>query len=230
MVAAERARFGDLRVRLLTSLAAAALAFACVWFGGLPMAALVVAAAALMVVELRRITGTGNRSDALVWFAGGVAYVAVAALAFLWLRAQEPYGFLSILWAALVVVSTDVGGYFAGRTFGGPKLWPRVSPKKTWSGLAGGVGLAAIVGAIFSWATTGTYFWEVCTVSAAAAVLSQAGDMGESALKRHFGVKDAGRLLPGHGGLLDRLDGHMAAVMVAAAVTAVRGGQAVFIW
>ncbi len=142
---------------------------------------------------------------------------------------MEPYGFLSIIWAAMVVIAADVGGYFAGRTIGGPKLWPAVSPNKTWAGLLGGIALAFLVGGMFSGATTGTYFYQVCTVSALAALLAQAGDLAESALKRHFGVKDAGTLIPGHGGLLDRLDGHMAAILVAAVVTFSRD-QAVFVW
>jgi len=145
------------------------------------------------------------------------------------LRAVEPFGFLSIVWAALVVVSADVGGYFAGRSIGGPKLWPRVSPKKTWAGLGGGVVLAFFVGGLFSWATTGTYFYQVCVVSMVAAVVAQGGDLAESALKRHFGVKDASSLIPGHGGALDRLDGHMAAILVATLVTFWRGAP-VFVW
>jgi phosphatidate cytidylyltransferase len=95
--------------------------------------------------------------------------------------------------------------------------------------MGGGVALAFLVGGLFSWATTGTYFIQVCVVSMIAAVVSQAGDLAESALKRHFEVKDASSLIPGHGGVLDRLDGHMAAILVAAAFTAWRD-QAVFIW
>lgn len=159
----------------------------------------------------------------------GTIYIGTAGIAFVALRDVEPYGFLSILWAALVVVAADVGGYFAGRMIGGAKLWPAVSPKKTWAGLGGGVVLAFLVGGVFSWSTNGTYFHEVCTVSAIAAVLSQGGDLAESALKRHFGVKDSGTLIPGHGGVLDRLDGHMAALLVVAGVTLWRG-QAVFVW
>ena len=177
-----------------------------------------------LVLDWRR----GQRGQGF-WACLGALYIGLAALALVELRAVEPYGFLSILWAALVVIAADVGGYFAGKTFGGPKLWPAISPKKTWSGILGGVVLAFLVGGVFSWATTGTYFPQVCAVSVAAAVLSQAGDLGESALKRRFGVKDAGAILPGHGGVLDRLDGHIAALLVVAGVTLWRG-EAVFIW
>ncbi|MFK7943418.1 MAG: phosphatidate cytidylyltransferase [Paracoccaceae bacterium] len=177
-----------------------------------------------LIADWRR----GDRPEGL-WSMLGASYIGLAALAFVLLREVEPFGLISIVWAALVVVAADVGGYFAGRTFGGPKLWPAVSPKKTWSGLGGAIVLAFLTGGIFSWATTGTYFLQVCAVSVVAAVLAQAGDIAESALKRHFGVKDSGTILPGHGGVLDRLDGHMAAVLVAAAVTFSRG-QPVFIW
>lgn len=175
-------------------------------------------------LDLRR-----GRREAALWAVLGTLYIGGAAMAFVGLRGFDPYGFLTIIWAALVVIAADVGGYFAGRTFGGPKLWRRVSPNKTWSGMVGGVVLASLIGGLFSWGTTGTYFLEVCTVSAVAALLSQAGDLAESALKRRFGVKDAGTLIPGHGGLLDRLDGHIPAILVAAIVTFSRG-QAVFIW
>lgn len=185
----------------------------------------IIACAAIAWVGL----GSGeDRLRATVFLAGG-AYISAAVVSFVALRSVEPFGFLSILWAGLIVVAADVGGYFAGRIIGGPKLWPAVSPKKTWAGMGGGVALAIFVGAMFSWATTGTYFYQVCTVSMIAAVLSQAGDLAESAVKRRFGVKDASGLIPGHGGVLDRLDGHTAAILVAAVVTFSRG-QPVFVW
>jgi phosphatidate cytidylyltransferase len=192
-----------------------------VWAAVLLLAGL---AAAGWALDARRGQGAVG-----AWSVAGTLYIGAAAMAFVALRGVEPYGFLSIVWAALVVIAADVGGYFAGRIIGGPKLWPAVSPNKTWAGLLGGIALAFLVGGVFSWATTGTYFYQVCTVSAVAALLAQAGDLAESALKRHFGVKDAGTLIPGHGGLLDRLDGHMAAILVAAAVTFTRE-QAVFVW
>ena len=270
-------KFADLRLRLASALAVAAVALLCVWLGGIWIALLAALAAAAMVLEWRSITANAGRpagadaaayalaagggvlllqlgpawvavlvllglavagagSDARrgrqragLWSLAGAVYIGAAGMAFVALRGFEPFGLLSIVWAALVVIAADVGGYFAGRTIGGPKLWPAVSPNKTWAGLIGGIVLAMLVGIVFSGATTGTYFYQVCTVSALAALLAQAGDLAESALKRHFGVKDAGTLMPGHGGLLDRLDGHMAAILVAAAITFTRE-QAVFIW
>jgi len=170
-----------------------------------------------------------GRQTALWWGVLGGLYLGTASIAFFWLRDTDPFGFLATVWIVIVVAASDIGGYFAGRVIGGPKLWPKVSPKKTWAGLAGAVVLAFVVGGIFSWATVGTYFKQVCTVSAAASLLAQAGDLAESAVKRHFGVKDSGRILPGHGGVLDRLDGLTAAILVAAIVTLWRG-ETIFVW
>ena len=170
-----------------------------------------------------------GRRRAMGWGLGGGAYIGAAGIGFLYLRAMEPHGFNIALWVFLVVAAADVGGYFAGRLIGGPKLWPRVSPKKTWAGVGGGVVLATGLGGLFSWASTGTNLPQVAAVSVVVAVLSQGGDLAESALKRHFGVKDSGRLLPGHGGALDRFDGLLAAVLVVALIAWWRG-QTVFIW
>ena len=224
-------KFSDLKTRLFSAVAIGLIALVCIWLGGWWIAVLAMLA---MVAMIRELWGMVMQGDAPTPGAKrvlslGILYIVAAGLAFIWLRAQDPYGFLSILWAAFVVTAADVGGYFAGRILGGPKLWPAISPKKTWAGMIGGVALAFAVGGLFSAATTGTYFLQVSIVSMIAAVVSQAGDLAESALKRHFAVKDASRLIPGHGGVLDRLDGHMAAVLVAAAFTAWRD-QAVFIW
>lgn len=192
-----------------------------------PLAGLAVLAIGVALLAGRDIAA--RRLQVALWSAGGIALVTIAAMSLRALRDFEPFGFLSAFWVILVVVAADTGGYFAGRLIGGPKLWPAVSPKKTWSGLLGGVALAFFGGGMFSWATTGTYFYEVCTVSGIAALVSVGGDLAESALKRRFGVKDSGRLLPGHGGALDRFDGLMAATLVASVVTFWRG-KTVFIW
>ena len=197
---------------------------------GVPEGGLFISCMALGVTILDRLRGHEPPDGSMTpWGGLGVLFIGTAGVLFVGLRDFPEFGFLNVLWVALVVIGADVGGYFAGRMIGGPKLWPSVSPKKTWAGLAGGVTLAFLIGGIFSWQTQGTYFQEVCAVSALAALVAQAGDLAESALKRRFGVKDSGTLIPGHGGVLDRLDGMMAATVIAGAATFWRG-EAVFIW
>jgi phosphatidate cytidylyltransferase len=157
------------------------------------------------------------------WSLPGLLVIGWACVAFVTLRAMQPFGLMTVLWIIAVVVATDVGAYAVGRAVGGPKLWPRVSPKKTWAGLAGGVGCAVAAGGLFSWATTGTNADLVCLVSAIAALVAQGGDLAESGVKRRFGVKDAGTLIPGHGGALDRLDGFLAATLAVAVSTYLHG-------
>lgn len=157
------------------------------------------------------------------WPVAGLLVIGTACVGFPLLRAMPSYGLETILWIILVVVSTDIGAYAAGRAFGGPKLWPRVSPNKTWAGLTGGIVAAMLTGGLFSWATSGTNAALVCTVSAMAALVAQGGDLAESALKRRFGVKDAGALFPGHGGALDRLDGFLAATLAVVFSTLIHG-------
>ena len=122
---------------------------------------------------------------------------------------RDIHGALWMLWLALVVVATDVFGYFGGRLIGGPKFWPRVSPKKTWSGTIAGWIAAAVVGALFAAFTNAGF--GLIVVSVLMSFASQMGDIAESAIKRHAGVKDSSTLIPGHGGLLDRFDGMLGA-------------------
>jgi phosphatidate cytidylyltransferase len=146
------------------------------------------------------------------WLTAGFVYMTAAMGALLVFRNREPEGVLLILWLVLVVVAADVGAYFVGRRVGGRKLWPAVSPGKTWSGAFGGLGAAVVVGLIFSWLVVGWHPWRMGGLSLGIAVFSQMGDLLESAVKRRFGVKDASRLIPGHGGVMDRLDGVMGGV------------------
>lgn len=155
----------------------------------------------------------------------GIAYIALALLSIVWLRFTGDAGPALFLWMVAVVVATDVGAYFAGRGFGGPKLAPRISPAKTWSGLAGGAVCAALAGILVLAAIGGGGYVWVALASAALAVVAQAGDLIESALKRHVGVKDAGKLIPGHGGVLDRLDGFLTVAPVTALMTLIAGGS-----
>ncbi|WP_342239176.1 phosphatidate cytidylyltransferase [Inquilinus sp. OTU3971] len=179
------------------------------------VAGLVVLAAATVafdiVVNLR--LGTPGRMPAL-----GLPYLGLTVVALLHLRQD---GWQPVLWLLLVVWATDIGGYIFGRWIGGPKLAPRLSPKKTWAGLVGGAGLAAVAGAA-AIAVLHRAGAALLAVPGAAllALVAQAGDLAESAVKRHYGVKDSGDLIPGHGGVLDRIDGLLAAAPVFALFTA----------
>ncbi|MEX2615981.1 MAG: phosphatidate cytidylyltransferase [Alphaproteobacteria bacterium] len=153
----------------------------------------------------------------------GSAYLGIAVLAITWLRLSLDMGGLVLLWIVAVVVATDVGAYFAGRGIGGPKLAPRVSPSKTWAGLLGGMFCAACAGWAVSRIGTGAASVFIAGAGAAFAIVAQVGDLAESAVKRHAGVKDSGTLIPGHGGILDRLDGFLAVAPAVALVTIAAG-------
>ena len=158
-----------------------------------------------------------------VWAATGFAYAAAALLASILVRKDLAHGFAALMLVLLVVWATDIGGYFAGRGIGGPKLWPRVSPKKTWAGAFGGFAASLAVATGFATFGIGKAV-PLLLVSAILSVVSQAGDLFESAVKRRFGVKDSSHLIPGHGGLLDRLDGFVAAILVAWIIGFLRHG------
>lgn len=148
-----------------------------------------------------------------LWLAAGVLYVGLPIVALLWMRGQDN-GLLFAFWGLSLVWATDIGAYFAGRTFGGPKVAPQISPNKTWSGLIGGMVGALVLGLIL--ATYAELPSRLALASPALAVLAQAGDFFESWMKRRAGVKDSGSLIPGHGGALDRLDGVVTALPAAA--------------
>ena len=165
----------------------------------------------------------GQKSGSARWMIGGVAYIALPALSLVWISGQ---GRETLLWLLVVVWATDIGAYVAGRLIGGPKLMPKVSPKKTWAGLGGGVTWAALVGLATSCLLDGAgpSAALLMVISAVLAVVAQAGDLFESWVKRHFGVKDSSGIIPGHGGVMDRLDGLLAAALPVALLCLVLGG------
>lgn len=141
----------------------------------------------------------------------GVFYAGLPAVALIWLRSDAGLGLVAVIFVIVVVVTSDTAGFLAGRLVGGPKLWPRLSPNKTWAGLVGALVASSLIAALFWLAVPAS---SVVWLAAAGAVLSlvaQAGDLAESAIKRRFGAKDAGTLIPGHGGVMDRVDGLVAA-------------------
>lgn len=159
----------------------------------------------------------------------GILYVAVAAATLVAIRKDPEWGLASLLWIIALVVAADTGGYIAGRSIGGPKLAPRISPNKTWAGLAGAVIGAGLVGLFTAFILNHTNVWGLALLSAALGVVEQAGDLVESAFKRHFGVKDASHIIPGHGGVLDRVDG-LLAVAIAVLVIGEWTGRSVLTW
>jgi phosphatidate cytidylyltransferase len=157
------------------------------------------------------------------WNAAGFGYAAAAEIASVLVRLDQTYGFVALILILLVVWVTDIGGYFAGRGIGGPKLWPRVSPRKTWAGAIGGFAASLVIAGVFAAFGLGKT-GPVLLLGAVLSIASQFGDLFESAVKRRFGVKDSSHIIPGHGGLMDRLDGFVAAVVMAAIFGFLRGG------
>jgi phosphatidate cytidylyltransferase len=151
-----------------------------------------------------------------VWIGLGAAYLAIPALALIWLRGLPQFGLQIVVWLLVVVRTTDILAYLVGRSVGGPRLAPSISPGKTWSGLCGGVLAAALAGAVTAGLTGSERLLQAAGLGGLLAIVAQIGDLIESMLKRRAGIKDSGSLIPGHGGVLDRLDGLILAAPVLA--------------
>jgi phosphatidate cytidylyltransferase len=186
---------------------------------------IVVAAGTLLIAIVARLEAAPSPN----WLALGVLYVGLPCLALSWLRAMPEQGLLTLLWVLGLVWATDTGAYIAGRKIGGSKLAPRISPNKTWAGLFGGMTAAALVGLAISIVHPDVSPWVAIPLGAVLAVVEQVGDLFESAVKRRFGVKDSSNLIPGHGGVLDRVDG-LLAVSVAVAGLSWVAGHAILVW
>jgi phosphatidate cytidylyltransferase len=158
-----------------------------------------------------------------LWSAAGFVYAAAAEIASVLVRLDQTRGLAALILILLVVWVTDIGGYFAGRGLGGPKLWPRISPRKTWAGAIGGFAASLVVAGGFAASGLGKT-GPMLLMGAVLSIGSQLGDLLESAVKRRFGVKDSSHIIPGHGGLMDRLDGFVAAVIMAAIFGVLRSG------
>jgi phosphatidate cytidylyltransferase len=175
------------------------------------LAVAIIVTAAIILVPL--VFGRGARLSAL-----GAFYVGLPSISLVWLRQDSPNGLLAILLIFAVVWSSDIAAYAAGRAIGGPKLWPSISPNKTWAGLIGGATACVLAGAVFA-AIIEASPLRLGLIALALGLIAQAGDLAESALKRLFGLKDASSLIPGHGGFMDRMDS-IVAVAVAAGMIA----------
>jgi phosphatidate cytidylyltransferase len=205
------------RSKLLIGGAALALAVALSGMGHALAAIVVLAMGALGVAAL-------TLAPRRAWIAGAVVYAGALAVAPIVLRLDEEDGFLAVIFLFAIVWMTDIGAYFAGRALGGPKLVPQVSPNKTWAGAVGGL-LAAILAAVaVAKLAALSAIFALAALALALSVFAQAGDLFESFLKRRFHAKDSSHLIPGHGGLMDRLDGFVTASVAAALIGLLRGG------
>lgn len=160
------------------------------------------------------------------WGAGGVIYAGIVLLCPALLRGDPDYGLLALLFLFAVVWATDIFAYLVGRSIGGPLLWPRLSPNKTWSGAFGGFLGGVAAGVAVAYASGGTRGAVAGALAFALSLVAQCGDLFESAIKRRFGVKDTGHLIPGHGGVMDRLDGFLVAAFAAVLIGILRQGVA----
>lgn len=188
----------------------------------------VLGAGALLAAIVTKVPG------ARAWSALGVLYLGLPGVLLVFFRSDAAFGIAAIFFLFLVVWSADTAAYFTGRAIGGPKLAPKISPGKTWSGLAGGLTVPTLLAYGFAVWLGDTRALALALLGAGLAFASQIGDLAESAIKRKFQVKDTGQLLPGHGGLFDRVDGLIGAVLVAGGIAAARNlsdpGEALLMW
>ena len=208
----------NLVLRILSAAVLAPVAICVAYLGGSSFAVFwAIAAIAVLWEWTKLVTGPG-------WIVAGVGYAGVMLAAPIILRSDIQLGFLALLLLFAIVWTTDIFGYFAGRAFGGPKLMPAVSPKKTWSGAIAGA-LGAMIVAVLLANQFGSFNRvAIASLALLLSVMSQLGDLLESWVKRQFGAKDASHLIPGHGGVMDRLDGFWAAALVACLIGLLRGG------
>ncbi len=178
----------------------------------------------LSVPVLVAITGAVGPSGNKHWAAIGAVYASGLGAATMLCRGTGYDGAVVLFWLFGVVWGTDTLAYFTGRALGGPKLWPRVSPKKTWSGAIGGLVGGVAIACIILFASGVAPKWQHVAISVALSALTQLGDLFESSIKRRYGAKDAGTLIPGHGGVMDRLDGFIFAVIFEAIVGVAHAG------
>lgn len=208
----------NLALRIVSAAVLAPVAIGAAYFDGAAFAAFWVAAALAVAWEWTRMV------KGAAWIVSGIVYAAAMFAAPVILRGDATFGLLAIVLLFAIVWSTDIFGYFGGRAIGGPKLMPAVSPKKTWAGAIAGT-LGAMIVAVLVARLFGSFSTlAIAGVALLLSVCAQAGDLFESLVKRKFGVKDSSQLIPGHGGVMDRLDGFWAAAVVGCIIGLLRGG------
>ncbi len=225
-------RFRDLTVRTVAGLAMAAIALAAILLGPVGVVLMTAAVLAGIATEWHRLI---RRGLSTAWAVGGGLYLLFAGFCFCYIYFGPDFdntnelGRASLFWFLSVVIANDCFAYGVGRWLGGPRLAPRVSPKKTWSGTVGGVAAAGVFGALVGWLLDAGSVAALGAIGFLLGLIAQVGDLAESGIKRQVGVKDTGKLIPGHGGLLDRVDG-IAAAAIALALAQASSGTVALQW
>lgn len=221
--AESKPKSSGLGIRSVSAVVLAVPVLADVYLGPPWFTLLIIFIAALMGWEW---AGMCNRRGR--WMVIGSIYIALPSAAMIWLRGDDIPGMTTIIWLFLVVWGADTGAYLAGRAIGGPKLAPSISPKKTWAGFIGGITIASLISIAFHFHIPGDIL-NLTVIGFLVALTSQLGDLLESMVKRHFNVKDSSNLIPGHGGVLDRVDGVVTGSVTLTAIMLIFG-QGVFPW
>jgi phosphatidate cytidylyltransferase len=206
----------EVGLRICSSVVLAFAAVVVTWFGSMPFYAFWVMAAGLVFLEWARISS--YRPD---WLIAGAVYAGAFLAAMILLR-DSPLGREAVLWIFALVWATDSAAYFGGRAIGGPKLWPKVSPGKTWSGSIVGAIAGVLAGLVLLSVLDIPLHPMHAVLGFLIVIAAQLGDLLESAIKRRFHVKDTSQLIPGHGGVMDRCDSLAAAAVVALVLGAIR--------
>jgi len=205
----------NLEKRIVSAVILAPLVLIIIYFGKIPYMAMILAAGILMLREWAHLTASSAHRAA--WWLLGVIYIATPCYFLVWLREIPDIGLFVILLIISVVWATDIGAYLFGRLIGGPKLAPKISPGKTWAGAIGGLFCGVIISQYLIYMAGGDSYSGML-YGAIISFTGQLGDLFESFIKRKFGVKDSGNVIPGHGGMLDRLDSLLFAAPAAAAI------------
>jgi len=210
----DRFRKGNLLLRTISAIVLIPLVLFIVNYGGVLYSLSITALSVLMVMEWKAmVMGAAlSKKPRLIWLICGWIYMLIPCLLMVDIRLNASFGMDVMLWILLCVWATDIGAYFAGISIGGPKIAPKISPSKTWAGLGGAIMFSGLVGFIYARLAPDADF-PYFGASLILPAIAQAGDFLESAVKRHFKVKDSGSLIPGHGGILDRVDGLITAVI-----------------
>jgi phosphatidate cytidylyltransferase len=228
--AADNGAARNFTLRVASAAVLAPIALVSTYIGGWLFATFcAIAAAAILWEWTSLIAAWRSRNSAaatLLWGAGGLIYAGTTFVSPVLLRRDPVWGLTALLFLFAIVWATDIFAYLVGRAVGGPLLWPRLSPNKTWAGAFGGAVGGVAAGTLVAYASGGTNPLMAGVLALILSIVAQAGDLFESAVKRRFGVKDASNLIPGHGGVMDRLDGFLLAATIAVLIGVLRQGLA----